>query len=126
MQSCLGITISDNLIKYAKVEKDTNNFKVKSFGIKFYDNLELQSTIDQIIDETDSRKIPISINTQNEKYYYFNFFNMTNKDYAKTAIETEFESFCNENHINENAYEGRYTYTRDLANNDRNQTFIFR
>ena len=121
MQSCLGITIAENLIKYAKVEKESNGFKVKSYGIKFFDNLELSSTINQIIDETDSRKVPISINTTNEKYYYFNIFNLTNESYAKKAIETEFESFCGENHLNANTYEGRYTYTRDISNADRNK-----
>ena len=121
MQSCLGITIAENLIKYAKVEKESNSFKVKSYGIKFFDNLELGATINQIIDETDSRKIPISVNTSNEKYYYLNIFNLTNENYAKKAIQTEFESFCGENHLNANTFEGRYTYTRDALNTDRNK-----
>lgn len=121
MQSCLGISVSDRIIKYAKVQKDNNNFKVLSFGVKFYDNLELQSSIQQIINETDSKKIPVSINTRDEKYYYFNIFNLTNKEYAKKAIETEFESFCSDNHINMNAYEGRFTYTKDLENPDKNK-----
>ena len=109
MQSCLGITVSDRIIKYAKVQKDNNNFKVLSFCFKFYDNLELQSSIQQIINETDSKKIPVSINTRDEKYYYFDIFNLINKEDAKKAIETEFESFCSDNHINMNAYEGRFT-----------------
>ena len=41
MQSCLGITLSDKLIKYAKVEKDANNLKVISFGVKFYEPQDL-------------------------------------------------------------------------------------
>lgn len=122
MQESLGIYISDKLIKYAKVEKNNNNeFKVNSNGIKFYDNLELQNTVKQVIEETDSSKIPISINISNEKYYYFSFFNLTNKNYVKKAIETEFESFCADNHLNRNALEGRYIYSKDETNSDKNK-----
>lgn len=121
MQSCLGITITDKLIKYAKVENNNNTFKVTSYGIKFYDNLELQRTIQQIIEETDSQKTPISVDVKNEKYYYFDIFNLTNKEYAKKAIETEFDSFCTDNHLNVNAYEGRYTYVKDQNNDDQNK-----
>ena len=119
MQECLGISITDNLIRYAKVQKTSTQIKVTAFGIKFYDNLK--SSIDQIIKETDSLKTPISIDIKNEKYYYFNIFNLTNKDYAEKAITTEFESFCSENHINKNAYEGRYIYTRSLDNPDQSR-----
>lgn len=119
MQSCLGITISDKLIKYAKVEKDAKELKVVSFGIKFYMPQDLSATIEQIVNETDSKKTPVSINTINEQYYYFNLFNLTNNEYAKKAIELEFESFCNDNHLNPRAYEGRYTKTPDLLNEDK-------
>lgn len=121
MQNCLGISISEKMIKYAKVQKDNKTFKILSYGIRFYDSIDLQSTIQQIIDETDSRKVPVSIDITNEKYYYFNLFNMANKEYVKKAVETEFESFCNENHMNRNAFEGRYTYARDLNNQDQNK-----
>ena len=121
MQSCLGITITDKLIKYANVENANNTFKVTSYGIKFYDNLELQRTIQQIIEETNSQKTPISVNVRNEKYYYFDIFNLANKEYAKKAIQTEFESFCTDNHLTINAYEGRYTYAKDQNNEDQNK-----
>ena len=121
MQNCLGISISEKMIKYAKVQKDNKTFKILSYGIRFYDSIDLQSTIQQIIDETDSRKVPVSIDITNEKYYYFNLFNMANKEYVKKAVETEFESFCNENHMNRNAFEGRYTYARDLNSQDQNK-----
>ena len=121
MQECLGINISDKLIKYAKMEKNNNDFKLVSSGIRFYENLELSNTINQIINETNSSKTPVSINISNEKYYYFDFFNLTNKNYVRKAIETEFESFCAENHLNRNALEGRYIYSLDATNHDKNK-----
>lgn len=121
MQDCLGISISERMIKYAKVQKDTKTFKILSHGIKFYDSLELQSTIKQIIEETGSSKTPISVDIIGEKYYYFNLFNMANKEYVKKAVETEFESFCNDNHLNKNTFEGRYTYTKNIDKEDQNK-----
>ena len=53
MQSCLGVYIEDNLIKYAKISKERENLKVESFGVKFYE--DLSKTIDQIVAETNSQ-----------------------------------------------------------------------
>ena len=72
MQNCLGIYIENNLIKYAKVSKDKNDYKVEAFGVKFYDNLN--DTIKKIVEETYSFNTPITINLANEKYLYFDIF----------------------------------------------------
>ena len=64
MASCLGLFVEKNLIKYAKVSKENTNIKIENFGIKFYDDPE--TTIKQIIDESFSYKIPISVNISNE------------------------------------------------------------
>ena len=121
MQYCLGISIDDKFIKYAKVQKEDNTFKVESYGINSYNNMDLDKRIAQIIQETDSSKIPISTDVQNEKYYFFNFFGVKNKTYAKEAIQTEFESFCTDNHINKNTIEGRYIYTKNIDMPDQNK-----
>lgn len=106
MASCLGLYIESNLIKYAKVTKEREMLKVESFGIKFYERLS--DAISQIISETYSYKIPISVNLSEEMYNYFYMFSLLNKNDLKKAIETEFESYCTEKNINKNAYEGRY------------------
>ena len=59
MSSCLGIYIEDNIIKYAKVSEERDIVKLETYGIKFYEQLE--ETIEQIVNETLSYKIPISI-----------------------------------------------------------------
>ena len=59
MTSCLGLYVESNVIKYAKISKDRDNLKVESFGLKFYD--KLGDAIKQIISETYSFKVPISI-----------------------------------------------------------------
>ena len=121
MQYCLGISIDDKFIRYAKVQKEDNTFKVESYGINSYNGADLNKKITQIIQETDSSKVPISIDVQNERYYFFNFFGVKNKTYAKEAIQTEFESFCTENHINKNTVDGRYIYTKNIDTLDQNK-----
>ena len=53
-------------------------------------------------------------------------FSLLNKSDLKKAIETEFESYCTENHLNSNAYDGRYIYTTNLENQDQSKIiYIF-
>lgn len=117
MSSCLGLYIEENLIKYAKVTKEREDIKVESFGVKFYDNIG--QAIEQIIAETYSYKIPISINLSEETYNYFYFFNLLNKNDLKKAIETEFESYCFEKGYNRNAIETRYALVPDMTDKEK-------
>ena len=87
MASCLGLYIEDNLIKYAKVSKEKDVKKVEAFGVKFYDRIE--DGIRQIVEETYSQKIPISINLEGENYNYFKVFSLLSKGDLQKAIKTE-------------------------------------
>ena len=117
MPSCLGLYVESNIIKYAKVSKDRDIVKVESFGIKFYDNLG--SAIKQIISETYSFKIPVSINLADEVYNYFYMFSMLNKKDLKSAIQTEYESYCIEKGLNPNASETRYALVNSVTDKDK-------
>lgn len=117
MPSSLGLYIGNHIIKYAKVTKDSNTVKVDSFGIKFYDNLT--QSINQIINETFSYKIPISINLVNENYEYFHLFSMLNKKDIKGVIDTEFESICYERNINKDAFETRYMLVNEIGDREK-------
>ncbi|MFR2533673.1 MAG: hypothetical protein ACLS95_00305 [Clostridia bacterium] len=117
MASCLGLYIEDNLIKYAKVAKEKDNLKIESFGIKFYD--KLGDAINQIIAETFSYKVPISINLSEEAYNYFYFFSLLNKNDLKKAVETEFDSYCFDKGYNRNALESRYALVPDLEDKEK-------
>lgn len=105
MSSCLGLYIENNIIKYAKVSKERDNFKVESFGIKFYDDID--ETVKQIINETYSYKTPISTNLSDEKYTYSELFSLLNAKDLNKAVKTEFDYFCDENRKNNNALEYR-------------------
>ena len=84
MPSCLGLYIENNMIKYAKISKDHDNFRIDSFGMKFFDNIN--DGIKQIINETYSYKTPISVNISDEKYYYAQVFSLVNSKYLEKAV----------------------------------------
>lgn len=111
MASCLGLYIESNIIKYAKVSKEHEKIKVESFGVKFYDNLE--KTIDQIIEETYSYKIPISINLSEEIYNYFDMFALLSNKDLSNAIKTEFDIYCGDQGYNPNVFETRYVISKN-------------
>ena len=117
MESCLGLYIESNVIKYAKVSKEREVLKIESFGIKFYE--KLNEAIKQIIAETFSYKTKISINLSEEVYNYFYMFNLLNKNDLKKAIETEFESYCFDKNLNKNAFEGRYALSNAIEDKDK-------
>ncbi len=114
--NCLGLYIDENLIKYAKVSKERNKIKVESFGVKFYDRVE--EAITQIIQETYSQKIPISINLSEEMYNYFDMFSLLTKNDLQKAIKTEFDSFCTEKGYNPNVFESRYAVVENEDEKD--------
>ena len=105
MQSCLGLYIENNVIKYAKTSKERETVKIESYGVKFFDDLE--KAISQIVTETFSFKTPISTNLTEEQYAYSNVFSLLNKKDLEKAINTEFDYFCNEKSKNRNAIEYR-------------------
>lgn len=117
MASCLGIYIEPNIIKYAKVSKERDILTVESFGIKFYD--KLGEAIKQVISDTYSFKIPISINLSEESYQYFYMFSLLNKNDLKKAIATEFESLCAERGVNKNTIETRYALVNSLEDKEK-------
>lgn len=117
MQTCLGLYIENNIIKYAKVSKENDNIKIDSFGIKFYD--KLTDAIHQVIEETYSYKVPISINLGDEIYNYFYVFSLLNKKDMINVIKTEFESICYDKGLNKDAFESRYMIVNDNVNKEK-------
>lgn len=117
MQTCLGLYIEEHIIKYAKISKDNGNIKIDAFGLKFYDKLE--EAIKQVISETYSYKIPISINLSNEMYNYFQIFSLLNKKDIENVVNTEFESFCYEKNLNKDTFESRYVLVANEEDNER-------
>lgn len=117
MSSCLGIYIESNLIKYAKLTKERETIKLDAFGVKFYDKLE--DGIEQIINETFSYNIPISVNLDDENYNYFEMFSLLNDKDMEKAIDTEFDLLCEEKGHNRSNLETRYLLVTNQENREK-------
>lgn len=120
MQNCLGIYIDNNVIKYAKVIRERDSFKLESYGIKFFDNVE--EAIEQIIGETNSHKVPICTNLLDTQYAYIDMFSLLNKKDLEKAANTEFELYCNDTGINKAAIEQRTLIVPNLKDDDKTTT----
>lgn len=117
MATCLGIYVDRNIIKYAKVSREKTSTKVEAFGVKVYS--DFKQTIDQIIEETFSFKIPISVNMSEEVYNYLYMSDLLSKKDLEKAIKTEFESYCYDKNVNPNALDTRYVLVNDANDKEK-------
>lgn len=117
MQSCLGIYIDNSMIKYSKISKEKENIKIESSGVRFYENIS--ATLNQIIQETNSQKLPIAVNVSNENYDYIDVFSLLNKSDIKKSIDIEFEMLCNERGYDKKLFENRYFLSVNRNNTDK-------
>ena len=117
MASSLGIYIEDTMIKYAKVIKEKDTIKVDSFNVIFYD--DLNKAIEQVINETNSSKLPICTNISNEIYGYVEVFAGLSKNDIKSTVGIEFEMDCNEKNYNKDSLEMRYIVMNDKENTEK-------
>ena len=118
MQNSLGIYIEKNMIKYDKLQKEKNDTNVALYGTIFYEDNKLKETIDRIVNETDSQRIPISVNLSDEAYNMFMIPSLLGPKDAKKAANIEFESLCNEQNLNKMLYEQKCLFTEDNADSE--------
>lgn len=118
MSTCLGLFIQNNLIKYAKVSKDNENFKIENYGVKFFEQ-DSTREIEKIIDETFSYKTPISTNLSNEKYTNAEIFGLLSEADQKKSIKTEFDFFYNQAGKNRLTVDYRTVVSDDIKNTDK-------
>lgn len=89
INTSLGIFIDEGVIKYAKIQKDKEKIKLKSFKTIFYDNLE--NELIRILSETDSSNTFVSINSINESEFkslepIFSEYNLVSKEPITKSI----------------------------------------
>lgn len=110
MPKCLGIYIEDNVIKYAKVDKNKDNLKVENYNVVFYEKEKITSIIQKIISESYSTKDLISINISNELYNYFEVFSAFKQSDKAKSVDLDFELLCGEKKYNKDTLETRSFY----------------
>ena len=106
MAGCLGIYVDKNLIKYAKLKRDKDSFKVEYFNVEVFE--DLKKAIKKVISETNSQKDSISINISDEIYNYFDVFSILEKKDITKSLDIEFEMLCEEKGYDKSAVDSRY------------------
>lgn len=117
MLSCLGIYIDKNLIKYAKVKKVKDSYKIEAFNVEVFE--DLKEALKKVISETNSYKIPISINISNELYNYFDVFSVLEKKDITKSLEIEFEMLCDDKGYDKRSLDSRYVLMENKENFDK-------
>lgn len=117
MASCLGISTESNLIKYAKVSKERDEYKIDSFGVKFFDNIE--EAVKQIIVETQSEEIPINMNLTDEIYNKFEVFNGLKKKDIESILSSELELLCEDKGENFKTLTSKYILSSTPLNKEK-------
>jgi Tfp pilus assembly protein PilN len=116
---CLGIYIEDDVIKYAKVDKNKDLLKVESSSVVFYEKENIVQTLEKIIRETFSAKDAISINVSNELYNYFDVFSALKPADRKKSVDLDFELLCSEKGYNKDSLDSRTIYRDSKENADK-------
>lgn len=103
MASSLGIYIDKNIVKYAKVNKVKNKYKIETYGSKYGNNTN--ALIEQIIEETNSRAVPIYTNAIDAHYEETSVFAMISNKDVKTAVGVEYERIMEKQKLNKELFE---------------------
>ena len=106
MNACLGIYIEEKFIQYAKIQKEQDDIKIIAFNNTVYEDLE--EVLARIIKETNSFKIPISINTAKELYNIFDVKANVDRKEIKNSVHMAFRDVCNKKSIDISSLEDRY------------------
>lgn len=117
MLSSLGIYVDKNLIKYAKLKKVKDSYKLESFNVEVFE--DLKEALTKVINETNSHKIPICINISNELYNYFDVFSVLEKKDITKSLDIEFEMLCSDKGYDYSSLESRYVLRDNKENIDK-------
>lgn len=121
MSKCLGVYIEDDIIKYAKVDKNKDILKVESSSVVFYEKENILQTLDKIIRETYSARDPISINISNELYNYFDVFAALKPSDKKRSVSLDFELLCSEKGYNKDSLDTRCVFRDSRESSDKSK-----
>lgn len=112
MASCLGLYINDNIVKYAKMTMDNNkNITLENYGIRYIKE-SMKGVVNNIIEETNSSKDMIAINTQKDIFVNYTMFNQGgSRTFMADVAKMEFESWCEKN----GKVPSKYSYVYKVA-----------
>lgn len=102
MSNCLGIYLSDNIVKYARISSDNGEIKIEQCGTRVIKESK-KELVQNLINETKSQDIPLVLNAQSSKYVDFEIYDQVqvdDKNVVDEIVKTEFEALCEKQRLN--------------------------
>lgn len=124
MADCLGIYLNDEVLRFAKLSSENGkNVKLEQYGVRFVKTNKTDA-IDNLIQETNSSKIPIAINPLEDFNINIQMFDQVqNKSYVSDVVKMEFEAWCEKNAKSPERY--NYIYkVADLKGSDNKRSAV--
>ena len=125
MASCLGIYFSDNMIKYAKLAVDNGgNVRLDHYGTRVARGGK-KDIIDNIIEETSSKEIPVVTNLADEILVDVSIFDQVQESkYSPDIMKMEFETWCENNQKSTEKYDYVYKLSEYRTSENRHNGIL--
>lgn len=119
MGSCLGVYLGDKIIKFAKLIQDdkTKRISLDSYGTKYMSDND-ESAILEIINQTGSQNLPLSINIKNYHRTQAELLKQLSKGDMQNVLELEMVDYASNNSLNEKTIEHREILMDSQNSND--------
>ena len=113
MSGCLGLYLGEKIIKYAKVEIDSQNrVDIKKTGVRFVARDKFE-TVRSMLQEVNQEEYPVSINLLTETYDNLKLINKLSKSDLAKVINIEYEDICEKKGLNPNYFEKKYVVSNN-------------
>lgn len=119
MGACLGISLGDKVVKYAKLEQDekTKKISLNSYGTKYVVG-EKNEVLNEIISETGSAANPLCLNLRNSVKLKADILKQLSKADIESVVNLEVSDYASSNDLNERNLEYRYVLSNASSSGD--------
>lgn len=119
MGACLGISLGDKVVKYAKLEQDekTKKISLNSYGTKYVVG-EKNEVLNEIISETGSAANPLCLNLRNSVKLKADILKQLSKADIESVVNLEVSDYASSNDLNERNLEYRYVLSNSSSSGD--------
>ncbi len=109
MAGCLSVYITNQMIKYAKINYNPNNrvMSLEQYGTKFLKEDRFDA-IKNLVVETRSEDLPVVLSTYDDNYQKIQMFNQLAKQDRNNVIKLEFNDWCEKKSQDPNGYLNTY------------------
>ena len=118
MGNCLGIYVSDKMVKYAKLTNDSGSaVRVIAYGAKSHLGNKVE-VIKDIITSTGSENVPVCLNVENSQVHKMEVLRQISKNDIASMIELEVLDYTKADEVSSSAVQYKYTLLDSKVSRD--------